>query len=78
MHSNFITPPDYVETVLIVNIADENVEQVQAAVAATNRPHNIYFYNDAMNNPEWLMLVRSKADTVLDAEIANPVEYFNK
>ena len=76
MHSNFITPPDYVETVLVINL--EDTEKLQAAVAATNRPYNIYFYNDTMNEPDWLMLVRSKADVVLDADLASPLEYFNK
>jgi hypothetical protein len=78
MHSNFITPPDYVETVLILNAPEEQIKILAAMIQHRDRSYNVYFYNDHMNNAEWLARIQSKADVVLDAKITNPEDYFNK
>jgi hypothetical protein len=78
MHSNFITPPDYVETVLILNAPEEQIRVLASLVENKDCSYNVYFYNDGMNNPEWLARVQSTADVVLDAKLINPENYFNK
>lgn len=78
MHSNFITPPDYVETVLILDATEELIKELGTLVQGSDKPYNVYFYSEAMDNQEWLTRITAKADTVLDAKINNPLEYFNK
>ena len=78
MHSNFITPPDYVETVLVINATEEQVAELAATVKAGDKSYNIYFYREAMNDISWFHKISLKADAVLDAKINNPTEYFNK
>ncbi len=78
MHSNFITPPDYVETVLILNATEEQILHLGKVVQDGNTAYNVYFYRDEMNNTEWLGKVTARADVVLDAKIKNPLDYFNK
>ena len=78
MHSNFITPPDYVQTVLILNATDEVISTLGEAVKTLGRPYNVYFYNDTMNDASWLNSIKTKVDVILDAELNSPLEYFNK
>lgn len=78
MHSNFITPPDYVESVLILNATVEQIDQLRGIVQVSSIPYNIYFYNDEMNERDWFDLIKSKADVTLDAKLNNLLEYFNK
>ena len=78
MHSNFVTPPDYVETVLVLNATDEQLSSLTDLIKTLGRPYNIYFYNDSMNEPAWLDRIKTQADVVLDAELNSPLEYFNK
>jgi ABC-type Fe3+-hydroxamate transport system substrate-binding protein len=78
MYSNFITPPDYIETVLILNATEEQIKALGTQVQSLGTPYNVYFYNDAMNEPTWFHKISIKADVVLDAKINNPEEYFNK
>lgn len=78
MHSNFITPPDYVETVLILNAPEEQVQALAATIQHRDSVYNVYFYRDEMNDPEWLARVKAKADTILDAKLTNPEDYFTK
>jgi len=78
MHSNFITPPDYVETVLVLNATDEQLSELTQTVKESNRPYNIYFYNDSINDCDWLDRIKARADVILDAELNSPLEYFNK
>jgi hypothetical protein len=40
--------------------------------------YDVYFYNEAMNKPNWFEKNLSKADVVLDAKLSNPLEYFDK
>lgn len=65
MHSNFITPPDYVESVLIIGSTPKQAEACATAVKDSNKSYNVYFYNEEMNNREWLNMVMFKVDAIL-------------
>lgn len=78
MHSNFITPPDYVETVLIVDATEEQIKELGLLVQAGNTTYNVYFYREEMNDISWFHKISLKADVVLDAKINDPLTYFNK
>lgn len=78
MHSNFITPPDYVETVLIINATEQQINELGQVVHDGNKIYNVYFYNENMDNLPWFDKISTRADTVLDAKITNPLDYFNK
>lgn len=78
MHSNFVTPPDFVETVLVLNATDEQVAELARIVKAGNKPYNIYFYNDAMNDLRWLARVSNMAKLVIEADKNNLTEFFDK
>jgi len=78
MHSNFITPPDFVRTILVLNATEEQITQLSSAVKSSSTPYNVYFYNDAMNDMRWRARVTNIADEVIEADKNNPLEYFNK
>jgi hypothetical protein len=78
MHSNFITPPDFVETVLIINATEDHIKTLSTTVKTIGKPYNVYFYNTDMNDPAWFERAKLKADVVLDADLKDPTEYFNK
>lgn len=68
MISNFITPPDFVETVLIIDAPETQVQALAAFLKGHDRPFNIYLYSHDMNNNDWLIAAYKKADTVLRAD----------
>lgn len=78
MHSNFITPPDYVETVLILNATEEQIKHLGMVVQDGNVAYNVYFYKEEMNEPAWFNKISIKADVVIDAKLKDPLNYFNK
>jgi hypothetical protein len=78
MHSNFITPPDFVETVLILNAPQEQIRVLAELVQHRDKTYNVYFYHEEMNQPEWFEQASKKADVILDAKLTNPEDYFNK
>jgi len=78
MHSNFITPPDYVESILIHDATEEQIKQLSEVIGNANRPYNVYFYNQSMNDATWLAKVNAIADKVIYAENTDPTEYFTK
>lgn len=65
MHSNFITPPDYVESVLVVDASQEQVQAIANHLQTARVPYNVYLYNSEMNNNEWLSAVSSRVDIIL-------------
>jgi hypothetical protein len=77
-HSNLVTPPDFVETVLILNATEEQMSACADACYKSGKIYNVYFYNDDMNNTDWFFRVQKIADQVLDATLYNPSEYFTK
>jgi len=78
MHSNFITPPDYIKTVLVVNATEEQITNLGDIVRGGTVPYNVYFYNQAMNDQLWFNRVSSKADVIIYADKNNPEEFFDK
>ena len=78
MHSNFITPPDYVETILILNAPEKQIKVLATMIQHRDQSYNVYFYREEMNNTKWLEKIQEKADIILDAKLTNPEEYFNK
>jgi len=65
MYSNFITPPDYVQSVIIFDATEDEIKQVADAVKDLPQPYNLYFYNAEMNNLEWLIMVVNRVDVAL-------------
>jgi hypothetical protein len=80
MHSNFVTPPDYVETILIINATSEQIKICAETVQTLDRPYTVYFYDDQMNDPVWLERITKIADTILKPaeDLTNPADYFTK
>jgi ornithine cyclodeaminase/alanine dehydrogenase-like protein (mu-crystallin family) len=67
MHSNFITPPDLVETVLIVNATKEQIAACAETCKNNNPVYNVYFYHTDMNDVHWLGEVVHRSDIILQA-----------
>jgi hypothetical protein len=54
MHTNFITPPDIIESILIVDATDEEIYAVGLACENADKPYNVYMYKAEMDNLPWL------------------------
>ncbi len=67
MHSNFITPPDLIETVLVVNATEEQIKSCADACRNSNRAYNVYFYHTDMQDVYWLGQAVQRAETILQA-----------
>ena len=67
MHSNFITPPDLIETVLIVDATQEQIAHCAEVCKTAAKPYNVYFYHVDMNDTNWLLQVINKADIILQS-----------
>lgn len=68
MVTNFITPPDFIETVVLIDASDVEVQALAAFLKSADKPYNVYLYNHTENNLEWLVKVCKRADVVLQAE----------
>ena len=77
-HSNFVTPPDFIETVLILNATEEQIAACADVCYESGKIYNVYFYNNEMNDTEWFFRVDKIADRTIDATSCNPAEYFAK
>jgi hypothetical protein len=77
-HSNFVTPPDFIETVLVLNATEEQIAACADVCYESGKIYNVYFYNKEMNNTDWFFQVQSIADSVLDATSCDPAAYFAK
>lgn len=65
MHSNFITPPDLVETVLVIDASEEDIKSLAEGIKIVGKPYNVYFYNSEMKDFDWLGKVIDRSDIVL-------------
>jgi len=63
--SNFITPPDYIETVLIIGAENHEIIACADACQVSGRAYNVYVYDESMKDKEWLNTVMFKVDTIL-------------
>jgi len=77
-HSNFVTPPDFIETVLVLNATEEQIAACADVCYESGKIYNVYFYNREMNNTDWFFQVQAIADQVLDATSCDPASYFTK
>lgn len=68
MHSNFITPPDIIQTILIVDATADQIEAVADKCRDAETSYNIYMYRADMNELNWLVDVSKKADVILKQE----------
>jgi hypothetical protein len=68
IHTNFITPPDFIETILIIDATKEHIEELANYVRGGDTPYNVYFYNADMNDLNWFVKAIQRADTILMAE----------
>ena len=68
MHHNFITPPDFVITVLIVDADAADITAVAEQCRISEIPYTVYLYHNEMNSVEWLQKAILQSDVVLVAE----------
>lgn len=68
-YSNFITPPDFVDTantsVLIVDAAWDDVETLALWCKEAHQSYNIYIYSDIMLDEAWLADAINAVDVVI-------------
>jgi hypothetical protein len=69
MHSNLITPPDFVDeslhTVTLINFTENDIELVARMCAASDEMFNVYVYRTEMQDLTWLDQVTEISDTVI-------------
>jgi hypothetical protein len=71
MHSNFITPPDLIETVVIINATEEQIRACGDACRDSGRVYNVYLYHTDMKDYDWLAEVVQRSDTILEEQSAH-------
>ena len=69
MHSNFITPPDFVDddlhTITLVDASHEDIELLVKMCEHSDEMFNIYLYKSNMGVPDWLQTVVDKSAAVI-------------
>jgi hypothetical protein len=65
MYSNFVTPPDIIKSILIVDATEEQIQSCADACRVSESAYNVYFYQNGMAQPEWLEQVLRLSDVVL-------------
>ena len=69
MHSNFITPPDFVDedlpNVTVVNATEQQIELLAHMCANNDEQYNMYLYHSGMNNLVWLKSAIDKSGAVI-------------
>jgi hypothetical protein len=69
MHSNFITPPDFVDnnlpTVLVVDAAWDDIETLALYCQNSNYLYNVYIYQDIMFDTEWLEQAAQRSHVII-------------
>jgi len=68
MHHNFITPPDFVVSVLIVDAGGDELSAIAEQCRMSDITYNIYLYHYEMADIPWLKQAMSKSDIVLLAQ----------
>lgn len=79
MHSNFITPPDFVdedlETITIINAELDEIESLARLCENTDPQYNIYLYRSEMNDREWLYKAMQLSKTVIIRSVDPSLDY---
>lgn len=69
MHSNFVTPPDFVDaknhTITVVDATADQIDMLVHACRHSDQDYNVYLYNTAMNDRDWLNRAIDLSDAVL-------------
>jgi hypothetical protein len=74
MYSNFITPPDLVHSILIIDANKEQIEACARYCADCASAYNIYLYNAEMNDLNWLaQVVDQVSATLMHEDSAVPI-----
>ena len=73
--SNFVTAPDYIPTVLLINATEEQIADCMKACQTSGEVYNVYVQT-ANSDEEWCWRIERIADAIIDAENEDPVAYF--
>ncbi len=69
MHSNFITPPDFVDenliTITVINADIHDIESLARICETTDPQYNLYLYRSEMNDLVWLHKAIELSETVI-------------
>lgn len=69
MHSNFITPPDFISealhTVLLIDPTWQELESIAVLCKTGETDFNVYVYDETMNDIDWLLKAANQADAVI-------------
>jgi hypothetical protein len=69
MHSNFITPPDFVDenltNVVVINATEEQIELLAHMCANNDDQYNIYLYRSEMEDISWLTSAIERSSAVI-------------
>lgn len=73
--SRFITNPDVVETngnhcIVLIDPTISDIENIGLFCKVSTKEYDVYLYNDAMDDLEWLSYVASKADIIMQSDIS--------
>lgn len=79
MHSNFITPPDFVnedlETITVINAELHEIESLAKLCENTDPQYNIYLYRSEMNDVEWLHKAVEISKSVIIRSVDPSLDY---
>lgn len=75
--SNFVTAPDYIPSILIKNATEEQLSLCMEACRTSGNIYNVYVQT-ANSDEEWVWRIERIADAILDAQIQDPLDFFNK
>ena len=74
-YSNIVTPPDLVSeskhTVLVIDATNDEVNALGRYLKESSQPFNVYLYNQAMDDLEWMALVGDRAHAIVIHSIEN-------
>ena len=69
MHSNFVTPPDFVDndlpTVFLIDASWDDVENLALFCQTSKHCYNVYLYNDIMFDEEWFEEAARRSQTII-------------
>lgn len=65
MYSNFITPPDYIQSILVVDASEDQIKELTELLHDVEQPYNIYLYSNSMDNQQWIHKMILRADVIL-------------
>ena len=78
----FITPPDMdldasIPKVLVRNCMWDEEQTKDILLQLSDKPYDIYLYNDTMNDPQWFEGMRGIVSKVLDCRHVKDGDYVN-